>query len=170
MNILRNSAIAAGAIALIGVGVLVTTDTGFARDHKHGARGGDAMSGERGGHRRGMRLMQRFDTNGDLQITQDEIDSVQATRFALGDSNADNVVTLDEFQVIWMQDNRQRMVDRFQALDDNGDGRVTVEEFNERASMLIAVMDRNGDGVLSREDRPRRGQFGREGREGQNRQ
>lgn len=165
MTILRNTALAAGALTLIGVGLLAMTDIGFAQNQKHAMWGGHGTKGgahrmHRGGGRMGMNgghhMMQRYDVNKDGQITQEEIDQVQADRFTSGDQDGNGIVTLVEFETLWLQDHRSRMVDRFQALDEDGNGQVTLDEFNERAALLIPVMDRNGDGLLSRDDHPGR--------------
>ena len=52
---------------------------------------------------------------------------------------------------------RERMVDRFQAHDDDGDAIVTVEEFVELYGSMVRRVDRNDDGQITRDDlrRPR---------------
>ncbi len=57
-------------------------------------------------------------------------------------------MSLDEFQPFWVELARPRMVDRFQALDDDGDGRVTTDEFDRPARGMFAWGDRDGDGAL----------------------
>jgi Ca2+-binding EF-hand superfamily protein len=47
---------------------------------------------------------------------------------------------------------RERMVDRFQAHDDDGDGLVTAEEFGEPFTRMLSRLDENGDGELSRDE------------------
>jgi len=60
---------------------------------------------------------------------------------------------LSEYEALWLDAYRERMVDNFQRHDDDGDGMVTVQEFSEDQSGMVAKMDRNDDGVLSSEDR-----------------
>ena len=50
---------------------------------------------------------------------------------------------------------RERVVDAFQDHDDDGNGQVTAEEFNERYAGLVERFDRNGDGQLNQDDRGR---------------
>jgi Ca2+-binding EF-hand superfamily protein len=47
------------------------------------------------------------------------------------------------------------MVREFQHFDRDGDGKVTLEEYQRPMANTVANMDRNGDGVLSDEDRRR---------------
>lgn len=53
---------------------------------------------------------------------------------------------------------REHATTRFAALDADGDGKLTAEEFNARiagrAERLFARMDTNDDGVVTRDDRP----------------
>ena len=43
----------------------------------------------------------------------------------------------------------------FQGHDDDGDGKVTVAEFQKRYKDLVSRMDRNDDGAFSKEDAQR---------------
>lgn len=56
---------------------------------------------------------------------------------------------------------RERATARFEALDADGDGALSVEEFTagvaDHAQRVFARMDRNADGVVTSEDRPRGG-------------
>ena len=52
---------------------------------------------------------------------------------------------------------RARMVDRFQSLDEDGDGAVTLEEFQAPFAGAVAFMDRNEDGALGADDMGRHG-------------
>jgi len=113
--------------------------------------------GGRGGNRMGQ-MMENFDTNGDGQLTQEEIDTARAAKLAEFDADGDGQLTLEEYQALWLDAMRERMVDRFQSHDDDGDGQVTVEEFNEDFANIVDRMDRNDDGVLSSDDRRRQRQ------------
>jgi Ca2+-binding EF-hand superfamily protein len=55
---------------------------------------------------------------------------------------------------------RERMVDRFQAHDDDGDAMVTAEEFGEPFDRMVSRLDRNGDGELTSDELQRRGERG----------
>jgi Ca2+-binding EF-hand superfamily protein len=142
--------LAAGVIAL-GSTALVSASMAdeWGRGHHRG-------HGEPGGGY-GMRMMELFDTNQDGQVTQVEIDEVRTSRFAEFDQNNDGNLNLEEYQALWLDAMRERMVDRFQDLDDDGDAIVTSEEFVEPFGRMVQRMDHNEDGVISRDDM-RRGQ------------
>ena len=63
---------------------------------------------------------------------------------------------------------RERMVDRFQSHDDDGDGSVTIEEFAEPFDGVVLRFDRNGDDELTVDEVRRRGGRDRHGEHGDN--
>lgn len=86
------------------------------------------------------------------------MDASRTARLAEFDADGDGELTLEEYQALWLDAMHERMVDRFQAHDDDGTGTVTVEEFLEDYAGVVERADRNGDGKLDREDfmRPNR--------------
>jgi len=122
----------------------------FRREGRHGGR---HEGGRRGGDM--MRQFQAFDADRDGAVTQAEIDQFRQAQIARFDANRDGTLSLDEYQALWLEEMHERMVDGFQEHDDDGNGQVTAEEFNERFAGLVARLDRNGDGRLSPEDRGR---------------
>ncbi len=125
------------------------------------AYGGHHMRGEgfHGGHhgkrhggRRMFRMMESFDTNDDGKLSQEEIDSSRAERFGKFDGDGDQSLTLQEYEQLWLDAMRERMVDRFQDLDADGDAKVTAEEFQRPFAKMVRRMDRNEDGVIDRND------------------
>ncbi|MHA3978229.1 EF-hand domain-containing protein [Halovulum sp. GXIMD14794] len=128
--------------------------------HHGGHRGGKGMRGDRGAMMM-ERFAEQFDTNGDGDITQDEIDAARAAQLAEFDADGDGSLNLQEYEALWLDAMRERMVDRFQAHDDDGDGAVTVEEFGEEFTNIVERRDRNGDGVLNADDMQRRGPMNR---------
>jgi Ca2+-binding EF-hand superfamily protein len=139
--------LAVGAIAL-------GTTTMVGASLAGGGRGGGFHHGGWGGPGggRGEHLFEQFDSNQDGLITQAEIDEVQSSRLAGFDQDNDGSLNLEEYQAMWLDAMRERMVDRFQAHDDDGDGIVTVEEFVESYSSIVRRLDRNEDGQLTRDD------------------
>jgi len=97
--------------------------------------------------------MATYDMNDDGQITQEEVDGFRAARLAEFDTDGDGNLNLDEYQALWLDAYRKRMVDNFQRHDDDGDGIVTVEEFSEDQSGMVARLDSNDDGVLTADDK-----------------
>ncbi|MGI9381588.1 MAG: EF-hand domain-containing protein [Methyloligellaceae bacterium] len=132
----------AGGLALL-VSVVVMADT--------------ASADRRGGHRGHSieRLLERFDTDKDGKLTQEELDAARKDLLANHDADKDGSLSLKEFESLWIEVMRRRMVRGFQRLDGDGDAAVTLEEFLKPFAHTVEVMDRNGDGVVSRSDRRR---------------
>ena len=148
--------IAVGAALLIGGGAIASMAAAHGWKQERFESG---HHGEFGGHGKGRhhgrhfeRLLQTYDSNEDGKLTQAEIDGVRSERLASFDANGDGQLNLQEYEALWLDAMRERMVDRFQRHDDDGDGQVTAEEFGERFSRMVARHDRNGDGEISRED------------------
>ena len=133
-------------LTTIGVGALAATAV---------AAGPQGMRGMH--HQGGHGLLTAFDTNGDGQLTQAEIDTFRADRLAKFDTDGNGTLSLQEYQALWLDAYRERMVDEFQRHDDDGDSVVTAAEFNEPYANIVARMDRNGDGILAGDElNPRR--------------
>ena len=109
----------------------------------------------RGGGGGAFMLMETFDTDGDGRITQVEIDAVRDQRFAAFDGNKDGTLSLEEYKLLWVDAMQRSMVRQFQAQDEDGNAALTPEEFRDRFARMVARMDRNGDGVLTLQDRRR---------------
>ncbi|WP_075221066.1 EF-hand domain-containing protein [Acuticoccus yangtzensis] len=118
--------------------------------------------GPRGSGPRGMmmQMMRQADTDADGKLTQDELNAFVTSKVELGDANADGQIDLEEFKVIYLDLMSRQIVDRFQALDENGDGVIDAAEVDEKFGGVVSRMDRNGDGALSRDDAPRKMKHG----------
>jgi len=134
--------LAAVALSTLGIGALATT----------------AFADRPGwvGHHGGMmrQMMERYDTNKDGKLTQQEVDDNRTQWFARFDADKNGSLSLKEFEALWLEAHRQEMIREFQRFDPNGDAAVSLEEYKEPLSRIVADRDRNGDGVLSKEDRP----------------
>ncbi len=117
--------------------------------HHMGGFGGGPGFG-RGGGMHGM--MTAYDANNDGKLSQEEIDQGRANQLKKFDKDGDGALSLAEYEALWLDAMRERMVDRFQDHDDDGDGKVTAEEFGERFANMVKFMDTNGDGVLDVQD------------------
>ncbi|MDP6644780.1 MAG: EF-hand domain-containing protein [Rhodospirillales bacterium] len=111
------------------------------------------MSGSMGGGRfGGSHLFDAFDADKDGSLTQAEVDKARKDQFDKFDANGNGKLDLKEYQALWLDAMRERMVDRFQGHDDDGNAQVTLTEFQKRFQSLIARLDENGDGKVTRQE------------------
>jgi hypothetical protein len=155
-------------LATLGVAVLVGGAAllpAFAHDRdgdreygwRGGKHGGMAMMGAHGGMGGfGPQMMVRFDTDGDGKLTLAEITARREASFRQFDADGNGTLALAEYEALWADAMKERMVDRFQHHDDDGDGQVSLAEFNDRFVAMVRFMDRDGDGDIDADDRPRR--------------
>ena len=137
---------------MLAVGAIALGTTTMVGASLADGRGGRHHGGGWGGPGGGERLFEQFDSNQDGLITQAEIDQLLADRVAAFDQDNDGSLNLEEYQALWLDAMRERMVDRFQAHDDDGDAIVTVDEFVESYSGIVRRVDRNDDGQITRDD------------------
>ena len=130
-----------------------------------GLTGAAFVDGGRAGGGRGPSLIERFDTDRDGKLTQAEINQARADRLARFDSNGDGRLSLKEFEALWLDHMRERMVDSFQYLDNDGDGAVTGPEYLDPFASIVAYKDQNGDGELEPAELRRRHHARRQGGE-----
>lgn len=128
-----------------------------------------AGAAKRGGNRRAMRqAFQRYDTNQDGVITQEEVDAASLERFG-SIAGADGSVTLEEYTAAWIERSARPRVRAFQRLDLDGDGNVTRAEFDTASDRAFARLDRDGNGELTRQAQRTADSAGQSQRGGSNR-
>ena len=161
----KNMIIVASIATLVGIVTIGGVSVADRREHRgdderYEHRGCGFQRGEhRGRHdgfRRGDRLFENFDANGDGKLTQAEVDQARRERFASFDADSDGKLSLPEYQALWSDAMRSRMVNRFQDLDDDGDAAVTSEEFLAPFGKVVCRMDRDDNGELTRDELRRR--------------
>ncbi|WP_297779683.1 calcium-binding protein [uncultured Roseovarius sp.] len=125
----------------------------FATMPMHGMGMGDAHGSEHGqGYMHGADMMGgpgmmghpgmmenmfgSFDENNDGRMSPGEMRKGFAARMKEFDSNGDGSMTLEEFEAFHAAMIRNMVVDHFQALDEDGDGRITGAEMSAPADRM----------------------------------
>jgi hypothetical protein len=153
------AALAAGAIAALGAAGFAQQSIAYDKHRGHGYHGGYGKHDSSNRHHRSYRghgfnrMMERFDKDGNQELTQDELNAARQDLLAKHDGDTDGKLTLEEFQMLWLEFMRKKMVRSFQHLDADGDAVISADEFVEPFSEAVRHMDRNGDGVLNSDDR-----------------
>lgn len=115
--------------------------------HHHGKRGGGEMFGA---------MFAKIDADGDGMVTQEEIDTYRAEKLTEFDTSGDGALSIEEFDELYRELTRSRMVRAFQRLDADGDGVITAEEMDAQFGNIVERMDRDGSGALSLKGRGNR--------------
>lgn len=123
-----------------------------------GALGSAAMAAD-GNSRRGQHdRLERADTDNSGDVTFEEFAAVMNSRFGNADADKDGKMTVGEIagEIQRMRAERmaKRLVERF---DSDGDGALTTAEIEARQKKMFALMDRNDDGKIAKDEMPRRG-------------
>ena len=116
---------------------------------------------------RGARFLEQYDANKDRAVSAEELTAGRDARLKAFDADADGKLSLKEFEALWLERMRERMVDAFQRLDADGDAKVTAGEFARPSDRRFTWMDRNGDNQVTMDEmragRHGRGERGRHG-------
>lgn len=124
---------------------------GGGEHHRRGPEGGHGPRGagpEGGfGHGREAGLMRALakdaDSDGDGIVSPEELRAALERKLAEYDANGDGTLSLEEFEALHSALIRPQMVDRFQVLDEDGDGKVTAEEIAAPADHMERMMKRH---------------------------
>jgi len=75
------------------------------------------------------KLMAKFDTNQDGQITQEEVAAVRAEFFANADADKDGALSLDEYKAAKERKHEKRFQGYFTKMDADNSGDLSLDEF-----------------------------------------
>ena len=148
------AALTAVALGTAGVAGVAYAERGWGGHGKHHGFKGHGM-----GLRHGImkNLIKRHDVDNDGKITREEVSKTQQDLVKKYDSDNDGSLSLEEFKPLWLDISSMGMVRVFQFFDANGDSGVTFSEVDAPTDHMFDRMDRNDDGVVSKDDRRRRG-------------
>ncbi len=96
-----------------------------------------------------------LDTNGDGQLTLEEITALRDSHFAAADTDGDGSLSRDEMIAMAMTRVEARIDDRMAQFDDNEDGLLSANELDDMRprgpgpEQMFARADADGDGVVT---------------------
>lgn len=99
-----------------------------------------------------------LDTDGNGQLTQEELQAAGAARFAATDTNGDGALSAEELAAAAQERQANRVSGMIEKLDKNGDGLLQADEMPEprrggdRMEHRFDHADTNDDGTLSAEE------------------
>ncbi len=98
-----------------------------------------------------VRLMEMADTDGDGNVSEEELANFWKQQVEEYDADGDGNLSLQEFATMHRAHTRPMMVDRFQFFDDDGDAMVTLSELQAPSERMNRFMGRNdGRGMRRR--------------------
>jgi Ca2+-binding EF-hand superfamily protein len=101
--------------------------------------------------------MEALDTNGDGDISREEVDAVRAERFAATDTDGDGLISAEEFSAAAeareVQQRAERHAAIFEHLDTDGDGTLSNGELSPQIDHMFSMVDSDEDGVITLAER-----------------
>lgn len=116
------------------------------------------VAAAKGGHGKhgGARInFEQLDTNGDGQVTKEEIAAAATARFVEVDTNGDGTLSAEELAAASERASEERVAKMIEKRDENGDGVLSQEEMQpdtDRTDRMFEKLDENEDGVISAEE------------------
>lgn len=137
---------------IVGIVVVATSLTAAAafaenKGKSHGYGHGPGMHGKK-------ISFEMLDTDGNGEITLEEIQNRGKDRFVEIDTNQDGKLSADELEAHQQKQIAERVAKMIEHLDKDGDGMLVIEEMpgSDRGEMMFERFDLNGDGVITQEE------------------
>jgi Ca2+-binding EF-hand superfamily protein len=128
------------------------------------ASAAQAADDGRRGDRSGPRSVAHFeaaDADDNGEVTFDEFAEAINGRLGNADADGDGKMTVGEIAAAIERMRAERMAKRMvERFDTDGDGALTTAEIESRQKKMFALLDRNDDGKIVRDEMPRRGEGG----------
>lgn len=97
---------------------------------------------------------EELDTDGDGEVTQDEMATMRARNFSAADTDGDGALSLEELRARALARAERRSERMLKTLDENGDGKLSAEEMPHRGGHAehFSRLDADGSGGISKEE------------------
>jgi Ca2+-binding EF-hand superfamily protein len=151
--------ISAKKLVLSGAVVLLVAGGVGAAAYASQARHGEHHRGPGGHGARWMEMMlEPMDVDNNGAITRSEIETATATQASEIDGNKDGAITAEEVVAYREKQRLQRLADQIKAMDQDGNGTVSVQEYQDAQTWRLARLDDDGNGTIDTQElRPRMG-------------
>ena len=151
VKISRKGSILAGVAAVLVAGGIAAV--AYAAQSKHGDHRGH------GGHMRWMEsMLMPMDSDSNGSISRAEIEAGAAAKATEIDANKDGSITAEEVVAYREKQRLQRLADQIKAMDQDGNGTVSVQEYQAAQTWRLARLDDDGNGTIDpKELNPRMG-------------
>ena len=142
VKISRKGLILAGAVAVLATGGVAVAYAAQSHGHHWGHHRMDWMES----------MLMPMDSDKDGSLSRAEIESGTAAKATEIDADKDGNITVDEVVAYREKQRLQRLADEIKAMDSDGDGKVSVSEYEAAQVWRLARLDRNGDGTIEPEE------------------
>lgn len=148
--------ISAKKLVLSGAAVLLVAGGVGAAAYASQARHGEHHRGH--GVRWMETMLEPMDADNNGAITRSEIETATAAQATEIDANKDGAITAEEVVAYREKQRLQRLADEIKAMDQDGNGTVSVQEYQAAQTWRLARLDDDGNGTIdSKELRTRMG-------------